>query len=261
MFGRIGKIRKKEFFPSGGFYYRVSGHGKPQPLLFLHGLGGSPYSFKAVIELLSRKFFVVAPYMSAKWEKYKIRDFSDSNFEILADFLARLIDELKIEKPIVVGYSMGGLLAVKLAVKYPEKIKGLVIVDGLVITPNKTLWQLARLFFGKTTKRIFTVKGFKTFIGKYLDFMKNISFHPLVFINQAIYCSKADEECRICNLDTRTLILWGDKDKLLPLELALKMKNIIKNSELEKVEGGDHLWGISNPEILFEKVAKFSEDL
>lgn len=254
----FGRIKKKKFYPSGGFYYRVSGYGKP--LLFLHGYGGSPFSFKAVIHLLSKKFFVVAPYMSAKWEKYKIRDFSDSNFEILVDFLAHLVDELKIEKPLVMGYSMGGLLAAKFALKYPEKIKGLIIIDGLVISPNKTLKQLAQNFFGKTTKRLFTVKGFKTFGSKDLDFVKNFILHPLVFLNQAVCCSRTDEECRISNLCTKTLILWGAQDKLLPLELALKMKNIIKNSELEIVEG-DHLWGIVHPEILFEKVVKFSENL
>lgn len=258
----LGMIGKKEFYPHGRFYYRICGKPENKPLIFLHGYGGSPLSFKSVIQLLSQKFFVVAPYMSAKWGKYKIRDFTDSNFDILAEFLAELIDDLTVEKPIVLGYSMGSLLAVKLARKYPEKVKALVIVDGLVLAPEKTLWELSKKFFsGKARKEIFTRKGFKTFGMSIADFIKNLLLRPLVLFNQAVCCSRVNEECRIRDLEIKTLVLWGDKDELIPLDpFGKKIAELIKNSELETVPG-EHKWGIANPELFFEKVVKFSETL
>ena len=107
-------------------YYETHGSGKP--MVLLHGGLGSGEMFGPVIDALAANHRVVAPDLQGHGRTADIDRPID--IRLMADDIAALIDHLGLEKPDVVGYSLGGGVAFFTAVKYPEKIGKLVMASA-----------------------------------------------------------------------------------------------------------------------------------
>lgn len=125
--GHYAKIR--------GFkmYYEIYGTG--EPLLFIHGNGGSINNFLYQVPFFSKKFKVILADSRAHG---KSLDNSDSlSYEMMADDLSALLDYLKIDSCHVVGWSDGGINGLLLAMRHPKKVKKLA-VTGANLWPDTT---------------------------------------------------------------------------------------------------------------------------
>src|SRR5438067_2833423 len=107
-------------------YYEI--HGSGRPLILLHGGLGSGEMFGPVLATLAERHQVVAPDLQAHGRTADIDRPID--IRLMADDIAALIDHLGLDKPDVVGYSLGGGVAMQLAIKYPAKIRRLVAVSA-----------------------------------------------------------------------------------------------------------------------------------
>ncbi len=123
-------------------YYEI--HGSGRPLVLLHGGLGSGEMFAPIIPQLAAKHRVIAVDLQGHGRTADIDRPID--VRLMADDIAALIDHLGLEKPDVVGYSLGGGVALQLAFKYPEKVRRLVAVSANVrrdaIPPEMLAQQL-----------------------------------------------------------------------------------------------------------------------
>jgi pimeloyl-ACP methyl ester carboxylesterase len=103
-------------------YYET--HGSGRPLVLLHGGLGSSEMFGPVIPQLSTHHQVVAVDLQGHGRTADIDRPIDTR--LMADDIAALIDHLKLDRPDLVGYSLGGGVAFHTAVKYPQKVRRLV---------------------------------------------------------------------------------------------------------------------------------------
>jgi pimeloyl-ACP methyl ester carboxylesterase len=111
-------------------YYEVHGSSSGEPLVLLHG------SFMTItnnwtgwIEELSKSRKVIAVEMQGHGRTADIdRDFS---YENLADDIAAMLDYLEIEQADLLGYSMGGGVAMQVAIRHPEKVRKVVSVSAV----------------------------------------------------------------------------------------------------------------------------------
>src|SRR4051794_10857936 len=103
-------------------YYERRGSG--QPLILLHGGLGSGEMFGPTIALLADHHEVIAPDLQGHGRTADTDRPID--IRLMADDIAALIDHLRLEKPDIVGYSLGGGVALFTAVKYPDKVGKLV---------------------------------------------------------------------------------------------------------------------------------------
>jgi pimeloyl-ACP methyl ester carboxylesterase len=103
-------------------HYIVEGEG--EPVILIHGLYASArinWQMPGIVSLLSRKYQVIALDMPGHGESDKPTDEEAYGLEMVED-VARLLDHLKIQKAHIVGYSMGGMIAVKFMAKYQERV-------------------------------------------------------------------------------------------------------------------------------------------
>src|SRR3989442_989715 len=107
-------------------YYET--HGSGRPLILLHGGLMSSETFGPVLPQLSERHQVIAPDLQGHGRTADIDRPLD--VRLMADDIAALIDHLELDKPDVVGYSLGGGVALQTAVKYPTKVLGGGIRDG-----------------------------------------------------------------------------------------------------------------------------------
>jgi pimeloyl-ACP methyl ester carboxylesterase len=107
-------------------YYET--HGAGRPLILLHGGLMSSETFGPVLPQLSERHQVIAPDLQGHGRTADIDRPLD--VRLMADDIAALIDHLELDKPDVVGYSLGGGVALQTAVKYPTKVRRLVMVSA-----------------------------------------------------------------------------------------------------------------------------------
>ncbi len=109
------------------FHYREYA-GPGRPLVFLHGVASSSRIWLMVGPLLGRRFRVLALDQRGHGESAKPDEGYD--FPTITGDLAAFIDELGLEQPIVIGHSWGGNVAVEYAATRPDRLAGVVLVDG-----------------------------------------------------------------------------------------------------------------------------------
>ena len=125
-----------------GKYYDIRGfkmycevYGKGQPLLIIHGNGGSINNFIYQIPYFSKKYKVIIADSRAQG---KSTDNGDSlTYEMMADDYAALLDAMKIDSAYVIGWSDGGINSLLLSIRHPEKVKKMAIT-GANLVPDTT---------------------------------------------------------------------------------------------------------------------------
>jgi pimeloyl-ACP methyl ester carboxylesterase len=106
-------------------YYEV--HGDGPPLMLLHGGIGASETFGQNLEVLAKTHRVIVPHMQGHGLTKDID--RPLRYEQMADDVAALIDHLRLGKVDIMGYSMGGGIALQIAIRHPEKVDRLVIVS------------------------------------------------------------------------------------------------------------------------------------
>ena len=109
-------------------YYEI--HGTGRPIVALHGGLGSGEMFAQVMPQLTAHHQVIAVDLQGHGRTADIDPPTD--VRLMADDVAALIDHLELVKPDVVGYSLGGGVALQVAVRHPDKVERLVIVSANV---------------------------------------------------------------------------------------------------------------------------------
>lgn len=110
------------------FHYLEWGKPDAQPVLFLHGSNQSAHSFDLVSLHLADRFHVYALDQRGHGDSEWARD-SDYSSEAMGLDAAAFIDAMGLERLMVVGHSMGGQNAMRLALSHPDRVEKLVLVD------------------------------------------------------------------------------------------------------------------------------------
>jgi 2-succinyl-6-hydroxy-2,4-cyclohexadiene-1-carboxylate synthase len=109
------------------FHYNLRGNHQNKPLLFLHGFLGNSQDFNDVIDLLSEEFYCLAVDLPGHGKTRVFGDEDCYTMSVTASALIELLDSLKIPKCGLIGYSMGGRLALYLALNFPSRFSDVVL--------------------------------------------------------------------------------------------------------------------------------------
>ena len=253
-------MKKTVFIDNLKINLKVVGQG--EPVLILHGWGSSIKSWLKVQEFLAEKGFkVIVPDLpgfgesSVPEKAWTVLDYKN--------FIIRFAEKIGLNQFSLLGHSFGGRISIKLAQKHPEKIKSLILCNSSGIKleldqKTKMIYSLSRLGntlfskkllskFRKLAKKIFY------FFLRHKDYVKanKIMRKTLkLVINE-------DLLPELSQIKTRTLIIWGEKDDMVPLKAAYIFKEKISNSELKIFPGVKHSPHKQIPEKLAETIDDF----
>jgi pimeloyl-ACP methyl ester carboxylesterase len=131
--------------PAAGKYYNIRGiklycevYGKGRPLLLTHGNGGSMAAFSKIIPYFSKKYMVIAVDSRAHGKSVDPKD--SLSFEMMADDFNGLLDAMHIKKTYIIGWSDGGINALVMAMRHPDKVIKLAST-GANLCPDSTALQ------------------------------------------------------------------------------------------------------------------------
>ncbi|MFW6131241.1 MAG: alpha/beta fold hydrolase [Candidatus Aminicenantaceae bacterium] len=243
---------------------RLVEKGSGSPVMLLHGIGASLEWWNYNINFLSKKNRVIAfDFLGFGLSSKPDIDF---NIELAQEFMLDFINTLGLKKVSLVGNSMGGLIALGTAITIPEKIDKLILVDNAGFDSNLSfflrlgtvfpLCQIALSAMGKMFLRFFLKRMFydlKKMPLELEDCILKMFQYPK---NKKVFCEVLKYGVNIKGLKKRiwseivresltlphkTLIVWGENDKVIPVSQAYKGKELIKNSTLHIFEQCGHI--------------------
>ncbi len=236
-------------------YYQVIGQG--QDLIMLHGWGQDVSTFWNITDLLSDTFRIwlidLPGFGRSQLVDYNMRVLDYAN--IVRDFISCQ----KINHPIILGHSFGGRVAIKLAARYPNFVSKLIIED----VPTRQIQQpFRKLFLYVTAKAIKyfvpDLANFKTRIRRkfYRKIGSDYSDSGLLretFLN--VVNEDLTDDVRV--MSAQTLLLWGERDKAVPLNEGISIYQLARNARIEVLEGVGHFPHLENPKLFSYYVKDF----
>jgi len=202
-------------------YYEI--HGQGYPLLVIAGLAIDLTQLGGIVLDLSTQHKVIA-FDNRGVGRTDKPDIPYSIDMMVAD-TAGLLDAIGIMKADVLGISLGGRIALSLALQHPEKVRNLILASTSARTnpPRGLLWSLNNLL-----QRIPFVRGVGT---KYPQ-------PHFAYVRQRDASRGHDVTDRLQRIQNRTLILHGKNDRFVPYHLAEEIHAGIKGSTLVALDGG-----------------------
>ncbi len=208
------------------------------------------------------------------------------NFEQLAKDAKELIDHFTSQKVFMIGHSMGVNVSLEFAKVFPKKLLGMILIAGTVVSPlnvmfNTTLMakiipslksfnrdypDLFKKFWTNThsnpiMKKIVHMGGFNTefvpeeFVSYYLKRIGELP--PELFYHLLELMHHHDIKKYLSKLQTPTLLMAGDKDKVIPYPLQIELKNSIPKCQFYIIKDGSHVPQLDFPESINERINLF----
>ena len=243
---------------------RVYSGGNGQTMLFLHGAGGLLQNDPLLAALMS-KYRVYAPLLPGYEDSEgaeRLRDMLDVTL-----FGYDVMEALGLEKPIVVGHSMGGMIAAEMAALAPKQIDRMALIApaGLWIDALPIPDLFAKLPF-ELPALLFHDVDFGTRLLTQGTNMDDMEFLNDFMIMNAKRLGMAGKllfpipdrglSDRLYRVRAKTLLIWGDNDALLPKAYGEAFRQQIKGSELVVVPKAGHMVGHEQPEAVLKALAR-----
>lgn len=126
----------------GQLFWREIGRG--QTVVFLHGAWHDGDQWSNVLSLLGNQYHCLSPDLIGFGESQRLKGRLPYSIAMQVNTLAELLDSLRIESVVLVGHSLGAWVAARYALRYPDRVKGLCVLEPEGITYDPKRWRRAR---------------------------------------------------------------------------------------------------------------------
>lgn len=230
------------------------------PILLLHGWGLSKGKYHKLKKLFREDNYQIYAIdlpgfgeSQIPLKPYYLNDY--------VDFVINFLNKNKIQKPVIIGHSFGGRIAIKLAFLYPD------LADKLILTgvPGITEHSLKILIFkiiAKTGKVIFNLPIITALspcarkmlyrFAKTTDYLKAKGIMRQTLKN-IIY---EDLQKPMQKLKVPVFLVWGTMDTMTPVKIARKMQQLIPHSYLDIIPKYGHKLPYKNAKIFYRLIKK-----
>lgn len=256
-------------------YALLAGPRQGHPIVFIHGLGGSQSTWQLILGALAPEARLAAFDLPGHGQSDKApggeRDFA---LEGLANAIAAAMRTIEIAPATIVGHSLGGAVALELALTHPDLVQSLVLVDsaGLGTEISGELTTLMAGDPGHDTARklldlFFEEKKFVADRG--IDEMAQFQLAEGAWsaqqaITQHVFAGKAqniDLSARLGEVNQPTLIVWGEADRVVPLAHAVEAAARLPDASLVILDGAGHVPQVVRSDELTRAIRRFVTSL
>jgi 3-oxoadipate enol-lactonase len=259
-------------------WYELKGSG--EHLLQIGGAGFAHENFGFVTEDMAKHFTVID--FDLRGYGLSERPVQRYSMDVWADDVAGLLDAIGVARTHVHGTSMGGMVAIRLAAKYPEKIDGLVIDCAAAKCDRMTryrleVWKALAQAYGMGSRELAVEIATQALSRTFLDSPRGPETVEVIQgvlernCSVEVFCAACDamiemdltDDCRA--IRAPTLVMDGDQDILTPLDQGPDgvgnrlIAELIPGAELYVIEGSGHTNLMEAPELSTSVVVGFLE--
>jgi 2-succinyl-6-hydroxy-2,4-cyclohexadiene-1-carboxylate synthase len=260
------------------FSYCAEGDANRPTILFLHGFMGNRFEFKQAIAALSRQFYCVAIDLLGHGETIAIDQSTDQDdsytIHSIANFVIKFLDLLRVDRCFLVGYSMGGRLALYLTIHFPQYFHR-VVLESASAGLSSAEARSDRLAKDLQMATKLETGDFRLFLKNWYrqPIFANLRSHPnfMQMLEQRLSNSPAQLAKSLRNLSTGMqpslwemlftnevpmLLLAGELDAKF-VQINRQMQQLCRNSQLEVIPICGHNIHFENPNLFIEKIKNF----
>ncbi len=245
-------------------YYEESGEGKP--FIFLHGASWDIRQWKRQVEHFSSKYRVIT--LDARGHGKSSLPLGEISPDVFWQDVLAMMDFLKISKAIICGLSMGGHVAIQVAINAKERVEALILI-GAICTNKFNLYERLVVPINRLCLRLMPMSwiAWSISIG-----MGNFNLESRPYVREVVgsinhdvfnrvWKAVTDMESRdgLSQIICRTLLLIGDHDTLTHRQ-QIYMQKHIKGSRLVTIKNAHHGTNLDNPEQVEQEIQKFLQD-
>jgi pimeloyl-ACP methyl ester carboxylesterase len=253
---------KQSFVEIDGCRTNLRRGGSGEPLLFLHGASGAP-AIMPFMEKLAQRFDVLVP----EHPGYGLSDEPEwlENIHDAAYFYLDFLKKLNLEKTLVVGSSMGGWIAMEMAVRDTSRIKSLVLVspagvsapgvypaDIFLMPPE----ELVRSLFHDP--KLAELRLAEPVTPESVDIaLKNRHTTARLAWEPRLHDPQLPKWLH--RIDVPVQIIWGEQDRVLPVAFSNELKRLMPHAELHVMRNVGHLPHAEKAQEFCELVLGFAQ--
>ncbi len=245
---------------AAGLHYFLHEGGSAQrpPLVLIHGAGGDHLSWPAEVRHLpgSRVITLDLPGHG------KTAGPGCQSIEDYARAVVKFLDISGFSRAVFVGHSMGGAIALSLALDYPERVAGIGLVStgACLPIPSSVIENAAN-----PSTLLLAVKRLNemSFGSKTSAILSEISFKRLAEVRQPLLlgdlvaCDRFNRTGHLSAIRSPALVVCGTEDKLTPMRFSETLSSQIPGAALQTVEGAGHMLIIEQPARLANLIRVF----
>lgn len=220
--------------------------GEGEAVVLLHGWGANISLFSSMIELLSKKYRVIAvdfPGFGDSEEPKKIWNVNDYR-----DFVIEFLKELNIKEATFLGHSFGGRVIIKMFEKdtIPFKIKKLILTGSAGVMPKKSTKQKIKQKIYKITKKVYSSKLITKLFPDALENLRrkngSADYNAASPTMRQILVKVVNEDLTHLfeKVTPPTLLIWGKNDTATPLSDGQLMQRLMPDSALVVLDNSGH---------------------
>jgi len=231
-------------------------HPAPNDLVFIHGAGGNNLLWRRILGFLSGEgtaFAVNLPgHPSGEITCKSVADYAEA--------VHSFIVEKGIQRPSICGHSMGGAIALTLALDYPEDVGSLILVDtGAKLGVNSELLDGLRAQPLSAIEKMITPWSFHSLsFDSARESRTALSISNLpVFLNDYLACDGFDVRERLPEITARTLIVCGESDEMTYPKASHLMNANIPRSSLFFIRDAGHMVPLEKPQLCAQLIQSF----
>lgn len=232
-----------------------------ESIVFLHGLFGRPADFDRVRRLLPESFRTLAPELPIASGPGTV-----DSVDELVDVVAETLEAAGADRSVLVGNSLGGHVAIRLALFAPNRVSGLVLCgsSGLFERGFETgvPRHPDRAWVEEKIQEVFHDLSFAT------DHLIDETHETLLDRRRYVSLVRLAKSAKQENLApvlpllrVPTLLLWGDDDRITPPSTAREFQRLVPRSRLLFLSGCGHAPMIENPKAFAFHLSAFLRDL
>ncbi len=215
------------------------------PLIMLHGYrAGADYWFPHPFPQLAEEHHVIALDLPGYGYSGRLAEYGLSAYSA---FLLAFLDALHLRSVNLLGHSMGAQVAIAAAAKQPERVEKLVLVDSAGLPRLEPHWQVPIRMLGDASARHVRLFPLMMRLGA-----RSVAGRDGLRMLQKEHVSNI-----LKSLTMPTLIVWGSRDRVIPLEHGALMARHIPNSRLAVIRNAGHMPFYQKPQEFNRLVLAF----
>ncbi|WP_375739621.1 alpha/beta fold hydrolase [Pseudomonas boanensis] len=254
--------------------YYEGGSAKAETLVLVHGFGTNKDNWLRFAALFTERYHVIALDLPGFGDSDRPAGSYDVGTQ--AERLASFIKALELDKPHLVGNSMGGHIVALYAARYPDQVRSLALFDNAGVRSPRQSELLELLEQGKPNPLVVKsaadydrlldfvfvtppplTTGLKAYLAE--QSIANEAHYDLVF--QQLMQRYIPLEPELPKIKAPTLLLWGDKDRVLDVSSVEVMKPLLQRPSVAILENCGHAPMIERPEETARHYQAFLDSL
>ena len=242
-------------------------------LVLIHGFLSSSFSFRRLIPLLTKEYTVLAIDLPPFGKSEKSKKFVYS-YENMAKVVISLLEKLGINRTVLIGHSMGGQISLNISNQKPELVEKVVLLcsSGYLKRMSRSVIYSSRIPYFYIWLKYWLSRQ-----GPIQNLLNVVYDHSLIdeemiagytepFYDDQIFVAltrmirdrEGDLAAEILRkIETPSLLIWGEEDKVVPLEVGKRLHRDLPNSRLITYKKTGHLLPEEKPQDVFDNILDF----